>query len=38
MTEDDLEEITKEWSADLLVATDPTEMSDVDNPEAMLDT
>jgi hypothetical protein len=38
LTEDDLEEITKEWSADLLVAADPAEMSDVDSPEAMPDT
>jgi hypothetical protein len=33
-----LEEITKEWSAYLLVAVDPAEMSDVDSPEAMPDT
>jgi hypothetical protein len=33
-----LEEITKEWSTDLLVAADPIEMSDVDSPEAMPDT
>jgi hypothetical protein len=38
LTEDDLEEITKEWSGNLLVAADPTEMSDVDSLEAMLDT
>jgi hypothetical protein len=38
LTEDDLEEITKEWLADLLVAADPIEMSDVDSPEAMPDT
>jgi hypothetical protein len=38
LTEDDLEEITKEWSTDLLVAADPVEMSDVDSPEAMTDT
>jgi hypothetical protein len=38
MTEDDLEEITKEWSADLLVAADPTDMFDEESPEAMLDT
>jgi len=30
-----LEEITKEWSANLLVAVDPVEMFDVDSPEAM---
>ena len=38
MIEDDSEEITKEWLVDLLVSSDPTEMSDVDNLEAMLDT
>jgi heme-binding NEAT domain protein len=38
LTEEDLEQITKEWSADLLVAADPIEMSDVDIPEAMSDT
>jgi hypothetical protein len=35
LTEEDLEEITKEWSVDLLVPADPTDMSDVDSPEAM---
>jgi hypothetical protein len=38
LTEDDLEEITKEWSVDLLVPVDPAEMSDVDSPETMSDT
>jgi len=38
MTEDDLEEITKEWSVDLLVAVEPTEMSDVDSLVAMPNT
>jgi hypothetical protein len=38
MTEEDLEEITKEWSADLLVSADPTELSDIDSPEAAQDT
>jgi hypothetical protein len=33
LTEEDLEEITKEWSVDLLVSADPTEMSDIDSPE-----
>jgi hypothetical protein len=37
LTEEDLEHITKEWLADLLVPADPTEMSNVDSPEAMLD-
>jgi hypothetical protein len=35
MTEDDLEEITKELSTDLLVAAYLANMSDVDIPEAM---
>jgi hypothetical protein len=30
-----LEEITKEWLADLLVPTDPVEMSNVYSPETM---
>jgi hypothetical protein len=38
MTKYDLEEITKEWSTDLLVAVDPADMSDVDILEAMPDT
>jgi hypothetical protein len=38
MTEEDLEEITKEWSVDLLVSTDPIEMSDIDNPKIAQDT
>jgi hypothetical protein len=38
LTEDDLEEITKEWLADLLVPADPAEMSDVDIPETLSDT
>ena len=38
LTEDDLEEITKEWSANLLVAVDPADMSDKESPEAMPDT
>jgi hypothetical protein len=38
LTEDDLEEITKEWSVDLLVPADPAEMSDVDSPETTQDT
>jgi hypothetical protein len=31
LTEEYLEEITKEWSVDLLVLADPAEISDVDN-------
>ena len=38
LTEEDLEQITKEWSTNLLVATDPTKMSNMDSPEAMPDT
>jgi hypothetical protein len=38
LTKYELEEITKEWSVDLLVPTDPTEMSDVDIPKTMSDT
>jgi hypothetical protein len=38
MTEEDLEEITKEWSVDLLVPEDPAEMSDIDSPRTMQDT
>jgi hypothetical protein len=38
LTEEDLEQITKEWSADLLVAADPVEMSDMDSPKAMPNT
>jgi hypothetical protein len=37
LTEEDLEEITKEWSADLLVPADPVEISDVDSPEIAQD-
>jgi hypothetical protein len=38
LTEEDLEEITKEWSVDLLVSADPTEMSDIDSPGTTQDT
>jgi hypothetical protein len=38
LTEDDLEEITKEWSTNLFVPVDPAEMSDVDSPETVPDT
>jgi hypothetical protein len=38
LTEEDLEEITKEWSADLLVPTNPVDISDIDSPDAMQDT
>jgi hypothetical protein len=37
LTEEDQEEIKKEWSVDVLVPTDPVEISNVDIPEAMQD-
>jgi hypothetical protein len=33
LMEDDLEEITKEWSVDLLVPANPVKISDVDSLE-----
>jgi hypothetical protein len=38
LTEEDLEEITKEWSTNLLVSVDPAEMSDIDSPRTAQDT
>jgi hypothetical protein len=38
MTEEDLEEITKDWSVDLLIPADPAEMSNIDSLEAVHDT
>jgi hypothetical protein len=38
LIEDDLEDITKEWLADLLVPAESLEMSNVDSPETMSDT
>jgi hypothetical protein len=38
LTEDDLEEITKEWSTKLLIPADPAEIFDIDSPEAAHDT
>jgi hypothetical protein len=38
LTEEDLEEITKEWSVDLLIPADPVEISDIDSPETAQDT
>ena len=32
LIEEDLEEITKEWSANLLIPANPAEISDIDNP------
>jgi hypothetical protein len=34
LTEEDLEDITKEWSVDLLVAVDLVEILYINNPEA----
>jgi hypothetical protein len=36
--EEDLEEITKEWSVVLLVPAYPAELSDIDSPEVVHDT
>jgi hypothetical protein len=33
-----LEEITKDWSADLLILVDPVKISDIDSPKTMQDT
>jgi hypothetical protein len=38
MTEEDLEEITKEWSMNLLVLEDPVDISDIDSPETTQET
>jgi hypothetical protein len=38
LTEEDIKEITKEWSADLLILANPMELSDVYNTKAMQDT
>jgi hypothetical protein len=38
LTEEDLEEITKDWSVDLLIPADPAEISDLDSPETASDT
>jgi hypothetical protein len=38
LTEEDLEEITKDWSVDLLIPADPVEISDIDSPETAQDT
>jgi hypothetical protein len=37
MRKEDVEEITKEWSVDLLVLADPTEMSDINSPGTVQD-
>ena len=33
LVEEDLEEITKDWSMNLLILAHPVEISDIDNPE-----
>ena len=38
MTEEDLEEITKDFSTNLLIPIDPMEMPDIESPEIMHDT
>jgi hypothetical protein len=38
LMEEDLEDITKEWSADLLIPIKPAEISDIDSLEAVQDT
>jgi hypothetical protein len=38
MTEEELEEITKEWSTNLLVALDPMDILDISNLEVVQDT
>jgi hypothetical protein len=38
LTEEDIKEITKDWSVDLLIPTNPMEFSDVDSPKAAQDT
>jgi hypothetical protein len=38
MTEEDLEEITKEWSTDLLIPVEPVDLFNIDSPEAVHNT
>jgi hypothetical protein len=38
LTKEDIEEITKDWSADLVILVNPTELSDIDSPETVPDT
>ena len=38
LMEEDLEEITKDWSTDLFIPADPTEISDIDSRETTQDT
>jgi hypothetical protein len=37
LTEEDFEEITKDWSVDLLIPANPMELSNIDSPETVLD-
>jgi hypothetical protein len=32
LTEEDIEDITKEWSADLLIPANPADLSDIESP------
>lgn len=38
MTEEDIKNITKDWSADLFIPVNPTELSDIDSPKTVPDT
>jgi hypothetical protein len=38
LTEEDIEEITKDWISDLLIPTNPVEFSNIDSPETVPDT
>jgi hypothetical protein len=38
LIEENLEDITKDWSVDLLIPADPMEISDIDSPETAQDT
>jgi hypothetical protein len=38
LTEEDLEEITKEWSTDFLIPANPTKISNIDSPGTAQDT
>jgi hypothetical protein len=38
LIEEDLEEITKDWSMNLLIPADPMEISNIDSPKIVHDT
>jgi hypothetical protein len=38
LTKEDIEQITKDWSADLLIPANPAELFDIDSPETVPDT